>query len=269
NQVLMAYTLKETEILNQQARLLRFQDGAIDKQSFTHHITRIDTDDFGEEVRTHKQRQFSKGDRLLFMKNDQGLKVRNGMVGTITEITKTTLKVRLDAQEGEEGRMVSFASQLYPYFDLGWAININKQQGATNYKSFILASNHFHRNLSYVALSRHKEEATLYGCSQEFWSGEVLVKQLSKGQEKLSSLDYIDADQVLKLARQESSIITEALERVSNQLKAIHYTAKRGLTRWLGKEPTFAEIKVKEPLTEAQRAHRLESNHQIPLNPSR
>jgi Ti-type conjugative transfer relaxase TraA len=267
NHVLMAYTLKETELLNQQARLLRFQDGAVEKQSFTHHITRIDTDDFGDEVRTHKQRQFSKGDRLLFMKNDQGLGVRNGMVGTIEEINKTTLKVRLDAKEGEEGKTVSFASKLYPYVDLGWAININKQQGATNHKSFILASNHFHSNLSYVALTRHKEEAYIYGTSQEFWTGSVFVKQLGKGQEKLSSLDYIDADKALKMVRQDSSIITQSLERVSNQLKAIHYTAKRGLTRWLGKEPTFDKIEVKEALTEAQRAHRLQSETSKDLSP--
>ncbi|AIK96587.1 AAA family ATPase [Candidatus Odyssella acanthamoebae] len=268
NHVLMAYTLKETEILNQQARDLRIQDGAIDKQSFTHQITRIDTDDFGDEVRTNKQRHFSKGDRLLFMKNDHGLGVRNGMVGTIEEINKTTLKVRLDAKEGEEGKIVSFASKLYPYVDLGWAINLNKQQGATNHKSFILASNHFHSNLTYVALTRHTEEASIYGTSQEFWTESVFAKQLAKGQEKLSSLDYIDSDQALKLARQESSIITEALEGVSNQLKAIHYTAKRSFTRWLGKEPTFEKIKVRETLTEAQRAHRLQDDSQIPLNSS-
>ncbi|WP_010304300.1 AAA family ATPase [Candidatus Odyssella thessalonicensis] len=249
--IIMAYTLKETEMLNEQARKLRLQDGALGKESFSHRITRLDEDDFGDETRTVRQRAFARGDRLLFMKNDQGLEVRNGMLGTIEKINARTITVRLD---GKEEKTVSFASKLYPYFDLGWAININKQQGATNHKSYILASNHFNSNLSYVALTRHTEEARVYASSQEFWTDSVLVKQMAKSQEKLSSLDYIDPEQALKLARQENSIITEALGRVSQQLKAIHYTAKRGLTRWLGKEPRFDQIlEIAPTLSEAQR----------------
>ncbi|WP_010304111.1 AAA family ATPase [Candidatus Odyssella thessalonicensis] len=264
--VLMAFTLKETEALNEQARLLRIQDGAVDKQSFTHTIMRLEENDFGDQSKLQKQRAFSKGDRLLFMKNDQGLGVRNGMLGTIEEINPTKLKVRLDGKDGKQGELVSFASKLYPYFDLGWAININKQQGATNDKSFILASNHFHSNLSYVALTRHREDAYIYGSAQEFWTEGILIKQLSKQQEKLSSLDYIDTNQALKLIREESSIIREALEKVTNTLKAIHYTAKRSLNHWLHKDPQFEAILVETDPSEAQRAKTLNQDKGLTLD---
>jgi len=259
SQIIMTYTLKETELLNIQARELRQNDGIVEKKSFTYNITRIDEDDFGEEIKTDRQRSFSKGDRLLFMKNDNGLNVRNGMVGTIEEISQSKLMVRLDAKAGEEAKTVSFAPKLYPFFDLGWAINVNKQQGATNDKSFVLASNHFNSNLSYVALTRHREEAYIYGNSQEFWTESVFVKQLSKSQGKLSSLDYIDSDQALKLVHQENSIISAALERVGNQLNALHYTAKRGLNRWLGSEPLFTKISAQDTFTETQRFNLLQN----------
>lgn len=257
--LMMAYTNRETELLNQKAREIMKQKGIIERQEYIHIIERIDENDFGDEIRTFKERSFAKGDRLQFMRNDNGLNVRNGMLGTVEEVNKTHFKVRLDADKGQEAPLVSFAVKLYPYFDHGWATTVSKSQGSTTDKAFLLSSNHFNRNLSYVGMTRHREDVQVFGTSLEFWNEAVMAKQMAKAVEKLSSLDYLEPDQALKLIRQESSYIKVAFDKIQTHLTAAQYIAKRTLDKWLGKPPVSQIIFPQESLTEAQRAQLLEA----------
>src|SRR5581483_9212345 len=62
--------------------------------------------ELGDNVRfsvERGERDFAAGDRVIFLKNERGLGVKNGTLGTVEELTRQRLSVRLD-----DGRQVTF-----------------------------------------------------------------------------------------------------------------------------------------------------------------
>ena len=65
-----------------------------------------DSGDLGEEVRLtvdRGERSFARGDRIMFLRNERGLGVKNGTLGTVVEVSPQSMTVRTD-----DGRNVSF-----------------------------------------------------------------------------------------------------------------------------------------------------------------
>ena len=179
-------------------------------------------DDFGKKQTMQEEKNFSKGDRIVFTRNTQGLGVKNGTMGTITDLNKQTIQVKLD-----EGKEISFAPNLNPYFDQGWAITIHKSQGTTVNQTYLLASYEMTQNLAYVAMTRHRENVHVFGSSLDFWRPEKLPEVLSKSGEKLSAADYLDADSLNKLMQKDDHLLTKIFERVSNELDAMGAVSKK------------------------------------------
>ena len=103
--------------------------------------------------------KISIGDRIICLKNDKRIGVRNGTRGQILDIDnfgKITLQT-------DSGNIISFHSDSYNFFDLGYAMTINKLQGATVHKIICDAdsNSHFDRNKFYVTVSRAKLDATI------------------------------------------------------------------------------------------------------------
>ncbi|KAA9371169.1 Ti-type conjugative transfer relaxase TraA [Ochrobactrum quorumnocens] len=117
------------------------------------------------------KRAFAVGDRLVFLKNDRSLCVRNGMLGTVSSIQTnragniSAMGVSLDDRDGD---MVRFSTTNYCSFDHGYATTIHKNQGATVDRSFVLASDTMDRHLTYVAMTRHRYGAELYAALDAF-----------------------------------------------------------------------------------------------------
>ena len=107
-------------------------------------------------------RAFANGDRILFTRNDKVLGVRNGMLGTVTDVGDRQLSVQLDADEGGQSRSLTFSPQQFPSIDHGFAVSIHRSQGCTVDKSYVLSSRTMDNNLTYVALTRHREETNFY-----------------------------------------------------------------------------------------------------------
>lgn len=133
----------------------------------------------------HGKRTFAKGDRIVFTKNDRELGVKNGMLGTVqlvdqinseslnnldndqednqnkNRVTKaeTSIVIKLD---GEPARTITLNPSHYASFDHGYATTIHKSQGITVDKAFVLGSTTMDRHLTYVAMTRHREDVTLY-----------------------------------------------------------------------------------------------------------
>lgn len=105
------------------------------------------------------QRAFAAGDRLVFGKNDKELGVKNGMLGTVEHANNGELKVTLDS---ELKRTVSFDPRSYQSFDHGYAVTVQKSQGATVDAAYVLASRSMDQHLAYVAITRHREALHLY-----------------------------------------------------------------------------------------------------------
>ena len=180
---------------------------------------RVDVQDLNEMIRTARQargelvgesayqtsegaRSFAVGDRLMFRENSRELGVKNGMLGTVERAeapgpTATSmvddgrLVVRLDSARGPgQGRAVSVSMADYAAVDHGYATTIHKSQGATVDRAYVLASATMDRHLTYVAMTRHREEVQLYASREDFRDMSALSARLSRSQAKETTLDY-------------------------------------------------------------------------------
>ncbi len=222
NFLILAHTNRDVKDLNARVRALLKDSGQISKKEFTFMIKKEDEDDFGKRIAKQERKEFSVGDRIVFTQNNYGLGVKNGSMATVLHLNKQKIKVKLD-----DGKDLSFAPKLNPYFDQGWAITIHKSQGTTVARSYVLASPSMTQNLTYVAMTRHRESVQVFGSSYEFSSPEHFSQQLSKSGEKLSAGDYLDADSLNKLMQKEECILTKIFGRVSNELEAMGVVSKR------------------------------------------
>ena len=87
-------------------------------------------------------------------------------------------------------RQVSFALRNYAAIDHGYAATVHKAQGATADRAFVLGTPRMDRHLSYVGMTRHREEATLCAGSADFKDFEALKERLSRARPKDTTLDY-------------------------------------------------------------------------------
>jgi len=222
NLVMLAYSNRDVNNLNQSARSLLKESDRIAKEEFTYTIKREVEDDFGRKHILKEEKGFSKGDRIVFTRNNYGLGVKNGSMGTITDLNKNKVHVKLD-----EGKDMSFSPNLNPHFDQGWAITIHKSQGTTVDSTFVLASYEMTQNLAYVAMTRHREDVQVFGSSHDFWRDEKLPQVLAKSGEKLSAADYLDGESLNNLMQHNDNLLTKIFDRVSNELEAMGVVTKQ------------------------------------------
>ncbi|WP_054207078.1 Ti-type conjugative transfer relaxase TraA [Bosea vaviloviae] len=141
----------------------------------------------------HGKRSFAPGDRIVFLENNRELGVKNGMLGTVSSVEPDRITARLDGPARTLGgpRTVLLSTNSYAAFDHGYATTIHKTQGATVDRSFVMASGTMDRHLTYVSMTRHRDQATLYASRDEFKSGmEALAARLGRDGSKETTLDY-------------------------------------------------------------------------------
>ena len=100
----------------------------------------------------------SVGDRIICLKNDKNLGVRNGTKGFITDINDKHITFRTDSN-----KVITFNTEQYNTFDFGYAMTVNKLQGATVQKIIcnVDSKSHMDRNKFYVTVSRAKSDVTI------------------------------------------------------------------------------------------------------------
>lgn len=180
SQIVLASRREDVRVLNEQARALRRDTGELGEE----HILATERGEKG----------FAVGDRVYFLRNDRGLGVKNGTLGTVIAIEAggERVTVRLDGAGGEEkaGRKVTFSLRDYGHIDHGYAATVHKSQGVTVDRAHVLASDHMDRHAAYVALTRHRDGVTLHWSQDEFGSREKLTETLGRERRKDTSLDY-------------------------------------------------------------------------------
>ena len=147
-----------------------------------------DSGDLGEEVRLtvdRGERSFARGDRIMFLRNERGLGVKNGTLGTVVEVSAQSMTVRTD-----DGRDVSFDLKDYDRLDHGYAATIHKAQGMTVDRTHVLATPGLDAHGSYVALSRHREGMELHYGRDDFAGRDRLIQTLSRDRAKDMASDY-------------------------------------------------------------------------------
>ena len=176
SQLMLTATNADAALINRQAR------------ARLHAMTAL-----GPEVvleTTDGPQPFAVGDRVVFRRNDKALGVKNGTVGTLTEILGTRLTV---ATDGRPQRIVALDIADYPHIAHGYAVTIHKSQGATVDRVYVLAAANMDRHSAYVALSRHRDRVSLHWCRDDFPKEIALVRRLSRARLKDVTLDYREA----------------------------------------------------------------------------
>lgn len=131
-------------------------------------------------VRTENgEREFAPGDRVMFRRNERGLEVKNGALGTIEKVNAGQMIVRTDS-----GRSVSFDPKDYRDLDHGYAATINKTQAVTVDRTHALATPGMDRHSSYVVLTRHRDGVDMHYGRDDFRGESRLVRTLSRERAK-------------------------------------------------------------------------------------
>ena len=144
--------------------------------------------ELGADVRVQVERgerNFASGDRIMFLRNERSLGVKNGTLGKIEEVRDGHMAVRTD-----DGRSVSFGTKDYRDLDHGYAATIHKAQGMTVDRAHVLATPGMDRHGAYVALSRHRQGMDLHYGRDDFADQSKLVRTLSRERAKDMATDY-------------------------------------------------------------------------------
>lgn len=182
SRLVLAYTRKDVADLNTMIKAEMVARGKVQDIDTPVSITMRDGD-----TEFQQEQGFAIGDRILFRENNRDLGVMNGSFGTLQAIENGLFTVALD-----NGKTVKFSPEEYSRFQLGYAATVHKSQGITVDEAYVLATPHFDRHTTYVALSRHKENVKLYASNRDFKNRGQLYRELGKESEKLSTLDFTD-----------------------------------------------------------------------------
>ena len=194
--LLLAYTRAECDQLNEQVRLL-FKEKNL--------IGSVDLKIGGKN--------FSERDQIVFLKNDREKKIttfctadlsqpvdfliKNGTRGEIVDIKETPaqndnhkLSKSYEVTVKVNDWYAKFNTEEYNHVAHGYASTIHKAQGKTVDWSIILGSRYMGAFAIYVALTRHRDLATLYYAKDTFADFSGLQKSLARLSNKDLAVDY-------------------------------------------------------------------------------
>ncbi len=132
------------------------------------------------------ERQFAAGDRVMFFRNDRGMGVKNGTLGTLEQVSAERMGIRLD-----DGRQVAFDLKDYAHVDHGYAATFHKSQGVTVDATHVLATPGMDRHSAYVGLSRHRDAVQVHYGRDDFDDEGKLVRTLARERAKDMAGDYL------------------------------------------------------------------------------
>ncbi len=230
--VILAYTRADVRELNELARGRMREAGVLGED---------------RSVMTERgERAFAEGDRIMFLRNERGLGVKNGTLGIVERVGDAGMAVRLD---GAERREVTLDLKDYAHVDHGYAATVHKAQGVTVDRAHVLATPHMDRHAAYVGLTRHREAVSLHYGRDDFRSGKDLVWSLGRERAKDTTLDYElgagGPDQVAGFAERSgiiprSEILISSVERPTAEVA----TAERAPARETPQRGMFSGLKL-------------------------
>ena len=121
---------------------------------------------------------FAVGEKVVFKKNDKGIGVVNGETAEVLGFTYNK-EGKLDRIifEKQNNDIVSINPNDYNNIKYGYANTIHSSQGMTVDSAHVLVSEHMNANLTYVAMTRHKEKLNVHYNKMDFSTNEkVQVK---------------------------------------------------------------------------------------------
>lgn len=207
--IALAETRAEVASINSHARAAAQDAGLVEKESHPFNSV-VEREGEAPECET---KQFAKGDRVIFLKNSDAVGVKNGTTGTVIAARDGHLTVQRD-----NGKIIKVDSSKYAAVAHGYASTVHKAQGVTVDRAAYAPGSMAHRQLAYVALSRHRgagaDGAKLFVTKEQWREKEALAKQMGRSLEKNTSAHYQKVDKY-------TSEVAKAQARVDAARKAL------------------------------------------------
>lgn len=133
-------------------------------------------------------RRLAAGDRVVFLRNDLGIGVKNGTLGIVTACHATdpqgSISVQIDG-----GKKIKVPLAQYNHLDHGYALTVHKAQGTTiDGNVYVMASEAMtDREWSYVALSRAKGTTRIYTSGMD---DAQLQREMQRSHRKDTAIDH-------------------------------------------------------------------------------
>ncbi len=195
SRIILTYTNDEVRTLNEAARDRMRASG-----------------DLGHDVSLKVERgdrAFASGDRIMFLRNERSLEVKNGTLGTVERVSEQHMSVRTD-----EGRRVAFDTKDYRDLDHGYAATVHKTQGMTVDRTHVLATPGMDSHGAYVAMSRHRDGLALHYGRDDFADRGKLLRTLSRDRPKDMASDYARTDPTRAFAERRGINIRERVAEI-------------------------------------------------------
>jgi len=243
SQLALAHSRKDVKALNAEIRTKLIESGKLGEQ-FAFDSKAVDTTGFEEpdalpdldrKREADETLRFAVNDRLVFLKNNKNLDVKNGTMGTVTQAGFNQLTVRTD-----EGKEVSFSVADYAEVAHGFAVTVHKSQGVTVDDTHVLINRSWNRHLSYVAMSRHRDNLTIYSNENSFHRNDE-AETLAFADHQESVIDFAESH---GLELKEDG---KTFEHVSDEDLEVKAEAARKL---LDKETIRRQAEILAPLEE-------------------
>jgi len=121
-------------------------------------------------------KEFSEGERFIFLRNDNALEVKNGTTGTLERmLADGEMQVKTD-----DGCDINFNVNTYKELDRAYAVTIHKAQGVSVDEAQVYLDAGVNSHLALVGCTRHKEDLQIHVMHQS--------EQASKG---LKDFDHL------------------------------------------------------------------------------
>ncbi|HAT3883266.1 Ti-type conjugative transfer relaxase TraA [Legionella pneumophila serogroup 1] len=193
--IILSYTRKAVNQLNDQAREALIAENKLGEENIVYQ---------GME----RSLKISMGERLLFRENNKVLGVRNGDTATVKEINTQQMSVQLDS-----GELLTIPKE-YKALDYAYALTVHKSQGMTAKNVRVLVdSKYWDRNLSFVAMTRHKEQLNIYTDKENHPTEQALKQTLSRNSTKDNVIDW-PLDFATRAGFDSDSLISRAVNHI-------------------------------------------------------
>lgn len=201
--IILTHTNAEVRELNQEARERVRASGGLGE-------------DVGVTV-DRGARDFAAGDRIMFLRNERSLGVKNGTLGTLERVEGGHMAVRLDG-----GGRAAFDLKDYAAVDHGYAATFHKSQGVTVDRAHLLATPGMDRHSAYVGMSRHRDGVQVHYGRDDFADQRQLARVLSRDRAKDMAGDYAvpsDEDRVRSFAERREIRWPERAREIVHQVR--------------------------------------------------
>ncbi|MBJ7442270.1 MAG: Ti-type conjugative transfer relaxase TraA, partial [Sphingopyxis sp.] len=188
-------------------------------------------------------RVFASGDRIIFLRNERSLEVKNGTLGVVEQVDARRMTVRTD-----DGRSVAFDLKDYAHVDHGYAATIHKAQGMTVDRTHVLATPGMDSHSAYVALSRHRGAVDVHYGRDDFKDQGKLIRTLSRERAKDMAQDYARADPARRYAEQRGITFRERVaENLSRAGRGIaKHVPEKARSIFAGFKPTVKRASIEQ-----------------------